>query len=396
MPVFDIFFSIIIYNFRADKILDVSGDLMTEPRVAKFAKILVDFSTDIQPGERVLIEATTEAIPLVEAIYKRVLERGGIPYSQLKFANQENALLTYGENEQLAEVDIFRNYAYENFSARYSIHSLQDPRGLNDVDTNKQGVLKGSRSGILRTQMRRGATNEFKWVSTLFPTAGYAREAGMTLEAFENFVYNAVHADLDTDDPVAYWKEVGKNQAKWMALFNGHDKVTLKGPNVDLSLSVKGRTFINAQGINNMPDGEFFTGPVEDSLNGWVKYTYPAINDGRVVEGIQLKFEEGKIVKATSDTNTEYLQSMVNVDAGSSYIGEFAIGTNYEINKFTGNILFDEKIGGSFHMALGAGYPETGSKNNSQIHWDMICDMREDSEIHVDNELVYKNGKFVE
>jgi aminopeptidase len=270
---------------------------------------------------------------------------------------------------------------------------LTNTRGLAGIDPAKQAVRNKVDGSITEVQMRRGAAKEFKWVTTLFPTQAYADEAGMSLKEFEDFVYNAVHAN--EDDPIAYWTRVEQEQKKVVERFEGHDKVVLRGPNVDLMLSIKDRTFVNAAGEHNMPDGEIFTGPVEDSLNGWVRYTYPVIKDGRVVEGVELKFVEGQVLAAKADSNENYLQQMLDTDPGARRVGEFAIGTNFEINRFTGNILFDEKIGGSFHMALGAGYPETGSQNKSQIHWDMICDMRQDAEILVDGEVVYKDGKFV-
>jgi aminopeptidase len=175
----------------------------------------------------------------------------------------------------------------------------------------------------------------------------------------------------------------------------GKSQVILRGPNVELTLSVKGRTFMNSFGTFNLPDGEIYTGPVEDSVDGWVKFTYPANYGGVSVEGAELTFSKGRVQKAKASKNQDYLLKTLEVDAGSRYLGEFAIGTNFDIQRFTGQILFDEKIGGSFHMALGAGYPETGSKNKSSIHWDMICDMRTDSEILVDGEVFYKNGQFV-
>jgi aminopeptidase len=168
----------------------------------------------------------------------------------------------------------------------------------------------------------------------------------------------------------------------------------LKGPNIDLSLSIKDRIFINADGKRNMPDGEIFTGPVEDSVNGWVRFSYPSIVGGRAVSGIELKFEGGKVVEAHAEQNDDLLQAQLNTDAGARYLGEFAIGTNFGIDRFTGNILYDEKIGGTIHMAVGASYPDTGGKNQSAVHWDMICDMRNDSEIYVDDELFYRNGEF--
>jgi aminopeptidase len=241
--------------------------------------------------------------------------------------------------------------------------------------------------------MRRGADRSFKWVTTLYPTEGYASEAEMNLSDFEDFVYRACHADQA--DPVAYWNKVETDQQKIVERIEGHDQVILRGPNVDLSLSIKGRKYLNAAGKSNMPDGEVFTGPVEDSLNGFVRFSYPAIYSGVLVEGVELTFSNGKVTRADAEKNQAFLLEMLDSDPGARYVGEFAIGTNYEIDRFSHNILFDEKLGGSFHMALGAGYLETGSHNKSIIHWDMICGMQKDAEILLDGEVIYQNGKFV-
>jgi aminopeptidase len=243
--------------------------------------------------------------------------------------------------------------------------------------------------------MERGAAGSLRWMSTLFPTRAYAMEAEMGFQEYQDFVFRACHADLDTADPVTYWQAVQHEQDAIIARIQGHDQVVLRGPNVDLTLSVKGRKFMNACGTNNMPDGEIYTGPVEESANGWVRFTYPAVTQGWVVEGIELKFEDGKVVSATAEKNQDFLLRMLEADPGARYLGEFAIGTNYEIDRFTRSILFDEKIGGSFHLAVGAGYPETGSHNKSIIHWDMICDMRQDSEILIDGDIFYRNGQFI-
>jgi aminopeptidase len=183
-----------------------------------------------------------------------------------------------------------------------------------------------------------------------------------------------------------------QSKVEWL---KGKQQITLQGPNIDLSLSIDGRKFINCDGMYNMPDGEIFTGPVEDSVNGWVRFSYPSIVGGRSVSGIELKFEQGKVVEGRAEQNDDLLQAQLNTDAGARYLGEFAIGTNFGINRFTGSILFDEKIGGTIHMAIGMGYPESGSKNTSAVHWDMICDMRQESEIRVDGDLFYQNGQFV-
>jgi len=366
---------------------------VTDPRILKHADILVNYSTDIQPGDRVVIESTTAAEPMLEALIERILENGGYPYLITKLPREEAIFYKYAKDAQLEQTPEFLKMAYEQFEARIRLHSLTDTKLLGDVDPAKQALHAKAMSPILSTQMQRGHTRDLKWCTTLYPTQAYADEAGMTLDAYKDFIYGAMHAD--TDDPVTYWQKVREEQAHFAQVMEGHDKVVLRGPNVDLRLSIKGRKFVNAAGLNNMPDGEIFTGPVEKSVNGWVRYTYPSITDGRVVENVELEFVEGQVLHAKSTRNQDFLLRMLETDPGARYVGEFAIGLNFEINKFTGNILFDEKIGGSFHMALGAGYPETGSQNKSRIHWDMICDMRKDSEILVDGQVVYKNGKFI-
>ena len=365
---------------------------MVDPRVERLAKILVDHSAEIKPGDRVAIEATTAAEPLVRALYAAILERGGEPYLLLELTDQDEILFAVAKDEQLDATPTFRKLAYEQFESRIRIHSDTNPRALSGVDPARQRRRKKSLAPILEAQMRRGADRSFKWVSTLFPTQGFAEEAGMSFHEFEDFVYRACHAD--EADPVAFWKQMETKQQVIIDRFKSHDQVILRGPNVDLTLSIQGRKFLNGAGLNNMPDGEIYTGPVEDSVNGWVRFSYPAIFDGVLVEGVELTFTNGRVSKATADKNQPFLLEMCASDPGARYLGEFAIGTNYEIDHFSHNILFDEKLGGTFHMALGSGYPETGSKNKSMIHWDLICGMQDDSEMVVDGAVIYKNGKF--
>ena len=215
----------------------------------------------------------------------------------------------------------------------------------------------------------------------------------MSLEDYEDFVYGACFCDAQ--DPAAEWRKLSVMQQDKVDYLVGKDRVKLHGPNIDLELSVAGRAFVNSDGKRNMPSGEIFTGPVEDSVNGWVRFSYPAIVGGRAVSGIELRFVDGKVTDASAEMNEELLHAQLETDAGARYLGEFAIGTNFGIDRFTGMILYDEKIGGTVHMAIGMGYPETGSLNKSAVHWDMICDMRHDSEIRVDGELFYRNGQFV-
>jgi len=368
---------------------------LADSRIQKFAQILVDHSTQVGEGDRVAITTTTAAEPLVKAIYQLVLDRGGYPHVLFDFQNQEEIFFAHANESQLDFVPLFHKMAYEQFDVLIKVRADVNTRALGSVDPERQARRQKTMSSLLQAQLTRGAEKSLRWMSTLFPTNAYAMEADMGFTEYQDFVYQAMHADENTPDPVAYWQGVKEEQQRIVDLIQGHDMVEIRGPNVDLSLSIKGRTFINACGEHNMPDGEIYTGPVEESAKGWVRYTYPAMYQGRIVEGVELRFESGRVVIATANKNQYYLLKMLETDPGARYIGEFAIGTNFEINRFTKSILFDEKIGGTFHMALGAGYPETGSRNKSHIHWDMICDLRKDSQVIVDGEVVFKDGQFV-
>jgi aminopeptidase len=371
---------------------------VADPRVTKFAKVLVEHSARVVSGDRILLEGTTAAEPLLRELYIQILEKGGNPHMMMTLPglmpfSQEEMYLTYAKDTQLDFVPTFYKMAYDQFEGRIRVHSATNTHGTTNIDPAKLQRHGKALSVITEAQFRRGAEGTFKWVTTLFPTDGYAQDANMSLKEYEDFVFGAVHAN--EDDPISFWKSVESKQQSAVDFMKGKSQVILRGPNVDMTLSVKGRTFMNSFGTFNMPDGEIYTGPVEDSVNGWVKFTYPANYGGTSVEGAELTFSNGRVVTAKADKNEGFLLKTLDIDAGARTLGEFAIGTNFDIQQFTGNILFDEKIGGSFHMALGAGYPETGAKNKSAIHWDMICDMRKDSEILVDGELFYKNGQFV-
>lgn len=371
---------------------------MADPRVAKYAKVLVEHSARVVPGDRVLIEATTAAEPLIRELFIQILERGGIPHPMVALPGmlpiiQDEMYLIYAKDTQLDFVPTFYKIAYDQFESRIRVHSATNTRGSSNIDPLKAQRRSKALSMITEAQMRRGAEGKFKWVTTLYPTDAYAQDAGMSLKEYEDFVFKAAHAE--EEDPIAYWNGTAAGQQKAIDWLSTKSQVVMRGPNVDLTLSIKGRKFMNSVGLFNMPDGEIYTGPVEDSVNGWVKFTYPAIYGGVAVDGAELTFNRGRVEVAKAEKNQAYLVKMLESDEGARHVGEYAIGTNTDIDRFTGNILFDEKIGGTFHMALGAGYPETGSHNKSAIHWDMICDLRTDSEILVDGELFYKNGEFV-
>ncbi len=302
-------------------------------------------------------------------------------------------LFRYASEEQLQHVPEPLKLAMETYDVRIALLAKENTRSLSSVDPAKMVLRAQSRTELMKTFLRRAASGELRWTLTMFPTNACAQDAEMSLNEYEDFVYGACLPDMD--DPVGYWQRFSAWQQKLVDWFKGKERVHVIGRETDLRLSVAGRIFMNCDGHENMPDGEVFTGPVEDSIEGHVCFSYPAIYQDREVTGVRLWFEGGRVVKASAEKNEDFLLKTLDTDEGSRRIGEFAIGTNEGITRFTREILFDEKISGSFHMALGAGYPESGSKNESAIHWDMICDLRDGGEIRVDDELLYRNGKFV-
>jgi aminopeptidase len=367
---------------------------MADERVERLARVLVDYSTDVQPGETVAIRGLPAAAPLLTAVYERVLARGGHPQLMVDLPGADEVFMRTASEAQLDFVPPLALFAAETFDVNIAVGGQVNTRGMTGVDPQRQLRRRAAMGPLMQTFMQRAAEGHLKWSLTMFPTNALAQDADMSLREYEDFVYGACHVD-GTDDPVAYWQGVRTEQdrlVKWLA---GKDEIIVRGPNADLRLSVRGRTFINCCGDKNMPDGEVFTGPVESSVQGWVRFTYPCVAYGREVDGVEIHFEDGRVARATATKNEDFLRTTLATDPGAGYLGEFAIATNFGIQRFTKNILFDEKIGGTIHMAFGNGYPETGSQNRSSLHWDMICDMRDGSEILVDGEVIYRNGQFL-
>lgn len=363
-----------------------------DPRLKNLANILVNYSIQVKPGDWIVINGNAIAVPLINEIAQLILEAGGNYNVMLSSDDLNETFFRHANEGQVQWISPVERLVSEKADATIGIMAATNTRALTGTDPKKQAARGVARRGLMQQFMERSASGSLRWVGAQYPCPAFAQEADMSLRDYENFVYSATFADQD--DPVARWREVHDQQEKWVDWLKGKDKVVVRGPNIDLKLSIKERTFINASGDKNMPDGEIFTGPVEESVNGWVRFTYPALRGGMEVDGVEFKFENGKVTHATAKKNQGYLLTQLDSDGGARYLGEFAIGTNFGIQKFTKNILFDEKIGGTLHMAVGAGYPETGSKNQSAVHWDFICDMRQDSEILVDGELFYKNGAF--
>jgi aminopeptidase len=365
---------------------------MIDPRLTNLAKILVEYSTEVQPKDRVAIVAQPEGTPLGLEVYRQVLKAGGYPYPVIKLDEQDFVFFSQANDDQLAHINRFEEMMRLEFEVIIALFSAGNTKELTNVDPEKQKKWVQARRPMIEKYVERTAAKELRWVIAQYPTTAYAQEAGMSVTELAEYIFQTTYADLD--DPVAKWTEIHDQQQQWIDWLKGKDKVVVKGPNADLSLSVGGRKFVNADGKNNMPSGEIFTSPVEDSVEGWVRFTYPAIFLGRQVEGIELKFENGKVVEASAEKNEAFLLQMLDSDEGARHLGEFAIGTNKRIDRFIGSILFDEKIGGTIHMAVGYGFPEAGTKNKSAIHWDMICDMRDGGQIFVDDELIYDSGDF--
>lgn len=369
---------------------------MTDIRLKRLASVLVNYSTEVQPGEWVGILGDVYALPALRQVHHAVLEAGGHPTVMISDDTIHRDLLRNGSDAQLEWLDPALTTYYEQADVYIRLAKqgvLQNTRAMTNIPPQRVRRYGTAHRPWLDTRLDRAAEGDMKWVGSWFPTEAGAQEANMSLEEYEDFVYSAMFCDRE--DPVAAWNELSAMQQEKINWLAGKSKFRLQGPNVDLELSVAGRTFINSDGHRNMPSGEIFTGPIEDSVNGWVRYTYPTIVNGRAIRGIELKFVDGRVEQASAEENEDALLEVLNTDAGARYLGEFAIGTNFGIDKFTGNILFDEKIGGTFHTAVGRSYKETGGKNESAVHWDMICDVRQDSEIYVDGDLFYKDGAFV-
>jgi aminopeptidase len=374
---------------------------MADSRLTKLAQVITEYSTEIKRGDRVFIAASPIAQPLTLAVIEQVIKRGGLPHIAAGGSSRHldlvpgalELMLKYGSDEQLQYLNPFVKLAVDQFEVRIVIQGDVNTKSLSSADPRRIALMTASHSELMETMMRRSAAGDLRWVVTLFPTEAQAQDAEMSLREYEDFVYGA--GMLDEDDPVARWQEFRVRQDKYIAWLKGKQRLHVKGPNCDLMVGITDRIFLNSCGKRNFPDGETFTGPEETITEGWVKFTYPAVYQQREVLGVQLEFKQGRVVKAKADRGEDFLLSVLDTDAGSRTLGEFAIGTNKFIQKFTRNILFDEKIGGTIHMALGAAYPDTGGVNKSAVHWDLICDTRDGTEITADGVPFYRNGEFL-
>lgn len=365
---------------------------MSDPRVTKLADVLVRYSLDVRPGQQLVLRTSPLAEELALATYAEAVRAGAHVLTLVALPGAEEVYYKHAADAQLDFISPVRRLITETFDAALTIEADYNTRELSGVDPARLARARKAAAPLSKIFLERAARGDLRWCLTVYPSQALAQEADMSLAAYREFVYGA--GLLDQADPVAAWREEERRQRELIAWLAGHDRVALRGPDVDLTLSIRGRRFVEAAGKYNFPDGEIFTGPVEDSVQGWIRFHYPAIYDGREVTDIELWFEGGRVVKERASKGQELLTSLLDTDAGARYLGEWGIGTNYGIRRFTKNMLFDEKIGGTIHLAMGSTYPETGGVNESGLHWDMLCDMSA-GEITVDGELFYKNGKPV-
>lgn len=365
---------------------------MTDPRIDRLAQVMVHYSLELKPGQKLVIVSTPLAEELVNAVYRQAIMTGAHVHTDIRLPLLQEIFFKHASDEQLDFVPPIDALVMKEFDAVLSIMADTNTKRLSGIDPERIARMRRAGAGLMKIFHERAARMEVRWCVTLYPTYSAAQDAEMGLEDYREFVYGA--GMLNEADPVSFWKAEGERQKALCNWLKGRDRVVIKGDNIDLTMSIHDRTFVEADGRYNFPDGEIFTGPVEDSANGWVRFSYPAIYGGQEVSDIELWFEDGKVVKEKAGKNQELLTKMLDMDAGSRYLGEWGIGTNYGIQRFTKNMLFDEKIGGTIHLALGASYPETGGKNDSGLHWDMLCDMSH-SQIHVDGDLFYQDGKPV-
>lgn len=364
---------------------------MVDERIQKLAKLCVHYSVALKPKEKVLIRGSDLAFPLINEIYKECLLRDAYP-SILPILDVEYTFFRYAKTHQLKFISALDKLRIETMDAIITAWCHPNPKGLSNIKPARIRTHRAARKELAEMFNARTAEGRLKWTLLPFPINAQAQEANMALDEYEDFVYRSCF--VDKADPIREWRNLGQRQQRICDFLSQISEIQLVGEDTDLSFRVDGRTWINSDGKRNMPSGEVFTAPLEKSVNGTIRFTFPGIYAGREVEDIKLTVAEGKVVKASATKGNDLLQQILKID-GANRFGEAAIGTNYGITEFTKNMLFDEKMGGTIHLALGNSYPETGGLNKSAIHWDILKDMKRDGQIYGDGKLFYRNGKFL-
>ena len=368
---------------------------MRDPRVARLGELVVNYSLGLQPGKVLRIDAPPVSAPLAIEIYRAALAAGAHPYVDLQLERLPELLLAEANDEQLEYVSPIALAELEFVDAITTIWSESNTRALTHADPERHQRLISASQQLAKRRWQRMSAGELGWLGVLFPTEAHAQDAEMSLSDYESFVFRACHVE-DEDDAVAHWQSTAAELAARAEELGRVRELRIVGPDTDLRVVVEGRKWEAADGHHNMPDGEVYTSPLETVTEGEISFAFPALFHGREVTGIQLRFEDGAVVETQATRGQEHLEAMLDMDDGARRLGEVAFGLNYEIDRFTQNTLFDEKIGGTMHVALGSAFTDLGGLNESALHWDLVCDLREDGEVYADGELVWQAGRFLE
>lgn len=375
---------------------------MYDPRLDKLAEVMVQYSARVKRGDVVGIMAEDAARPLVEALARASIKAGAHVFAVPRNATFAQALLDHGDDEQVAHTHPVLMHYMRTVDVHFSLWAEENTKALSRYDARRVALLQQARKPFLKVMMDRAAKGEVRWCGTQFPTQASAQDAEMSLSQYEEFVFRA--GLLHLENPAAEWAKVHERQERVREYLQGKKTLRFRAPacdghdGTDLTVDVSKGIWINCSGRENFPDGEVFAGP--GGVDGRVNYTFPAVYHGREVEGVRLVFRGGRVVEASAKKGEDFLFKMLDQDPGARTLGEIAIGTNYGITQFSKNTLFDEKIGGTFHAAVGAGYPESGNSNESGLHWDMVCDLRPRAgvaggTIEADGEVFHRDGKFL-
>jgi aminopeptidase len=366
---------------------------MRDPRLDKLAAVLVNYSTQVKKNDLVRIGGEIPALPLIEALHEQTLLAGGHAFFQISTDNLDEALFRLGSPEQLSYVNPINQFMIDNVDVYIGVRAPANTKSRSNVPPERQTLASKARKPFLKSLFDRAAAGKLRWVGTQFPTPAAAQDAEMSLLEYSDFLFKACLLHLP--DPVAAWRALSEKQQRLIDFLATKKEIRVIAPGTDLIVGVEGRTWINCDGKYNFPDGEVFTGPIETATSGTIRYSFPAVHQARECHDITLTFKAGRVTDAAASKGSDFLLAMIDQDAGARTLGEFAVGTNFGVTQYTKNTLFDEKIGGTIHAALGAAYPESGGRNESALHWDMVCDLRHPgAKLLADGHVILENGRF--
>ena len=358
--------------------------MVVDKRLKKYAQTLVDYSINVKKDEKIIVSSSTIASELLLDVYERIIQKGGFPMVDVGIPGMAKIFFENASDKQLKSFPEISWYKIKKSDAYLGIYAPHNTRELKDIDPKKIATRE-----ITTNKISDYVVNEKKNMrrcSCDFPTKSLAKDAGMSFAKYKEFFFRAVNQD---------WVKESKHLKKIKSLFKGADMIHIKAKGTDISMSVKNRPLIIDDGKENMPGGEMFYAPLKKTVNGHITFTYPAIRAGQEVKGIQLWFKDGVVVKSKAKTNEKFLKAMIGIDEGSKFVGELGIGCNRQIDRFTRNLLFDEKIGGTIHLALGMAYKECKGNNKSGLHWDIVCDLRKGGVIVKDGKVIQRDGKWI-